>query len=42
MQKLEVNLDHENRGEYDEVVNNSLPLDTLRHGKLLEAVEVSS
>ena len=42
MQKLEVNLDHENRGEYDEVVNNSLPLDTLWHGKLLEAVEVSS
>lgn len=42
MQTLEVNLDHENRGEYDEVVNNSLPLDTLWHGKLLEAVEVSS
>lgn len=42
MQKLEVNLDHENKGEYDEVVNNSLPLDTLWHGKLLEAVEVSS
>lgn len=42
MQKLEVNLNHENRGDYDEVVNNALPLDTLWHGKLLESVDVSS
>ena len=39
MQKLEMNLDHENRGEYDEVVNNSLALDTLGNRKLREAVE---
>lgn len=42
MQKLEVNLDHQDRGDYDEVENQSLPLDTLWHGKMLESVEVSS
>ena len=42
LHKLEVNLDHENRGDYDEVVNNALPLDTLWHGKLLDGIEVTS
>lgn len=42
LHKLEVNLEHENRGDYDEVMNNSLPLDTLWHGKLLDGVEVTS
>ena len=42
MQKLEVNLDHQDRGDYDEVENQSLPLDTLWHGKLLEGIEVSA
>lgn len=42
IRKLEVNLDHESRGEYDEVANHSLPLDTLWHGKLLDGVEVYS
>lgn len=40
--KLEVNLDHENRGDFDEVLNHELPLDTLWHGKMLEGVEVSA
>ncbi len=40
--KLEVNLEHENRGDYDEVVNQSLPLDTLWHGMLTSGVEVSA
>ena len=42
IKKLEVNLDHQNRGDYDEVENHALPLDTLWHGKMLESVEVSS
>ena len=42
LHKLEVNLDHENRGDYDEVVNNALPLDTLWYGKLLDGIEVTS
>lgn len=42
IKKLEVNLDHQNRGDYDEVENHAMPLDTLWHGKMLEAVEVSS
>ena len=39
---LEVNLDHQSRGDYDEVENHAMPLDTLWHGKMLESVEVSS
>ena len=42
IKKLEVNLDHQNRGDYDEVENHAMPLDTLWHGKMLESVEVSS
>ena len=42
IKKLEVNLDHQSRGDYDEVENHALPLDTLWHGKMLESVEVSS
>lgn len=42
IKKLEVNLDHQNRGDYDEVENQAMPLDTLWHGKMLESVEVSS
>lgn len=42
IKKLEVNLDHQSRGDYDEVENHAMPLDTLWHGKMLESVEVSS
>ena len=42
IKKLEVNLDHQSRGDYDEVENHVMPLDTLWHGKMLESVEVSS
>ena len=42
IKKLEVNLDHQNRGDYDEVENHAMPLDTLWHGKMLESVVVSS
>lgn len=42
IKKLEVNLDHQNRGDYDEVENHAMPLDTLWHGKMLNPVEVSS
>lgn len=42
IKKLEVNLDHQNRGDYDEVENHAMPLDTLWHGMMLNPVEVSS
>lgn len=42
IKKLEVNLGHQSRGDYDEVENHAMPLDTLWHGKMLESVEVSS
>lgn len=42
MQKLEVNLDKEQRTGYYAIENHNLPLDTLWHGKLFEGIEVSS
>ena len=39
IKKLEVNLDHQSRGDYDEVENHAMPLDTLWHGKMVVGPE---